>query len=264
MQKRTTAKRACPHDELEDAALLLTMSSAQRGSGAYSMPADHASSHFRECRLSLLAQGAQMQYLADELSWVSSITQDDTKVEDDPLRAQSHPCWRAHAVVAGAASCRAFFVLRRRLRACTAARNHATLHPPHPTPRVRWAVRAAFRRERKPGSVGISASRRQLWSRHPAPWVLVHAPRHFACLFPGELFFLQREPTAGAPLPAPPAHPCPNCRERSWHRFADPHLRRQASVAGRVPPQGPRGSRSRTRLTICAQPSRHGRGRQQQ
>jgi len=112
MQKRTTAKRACPHDELEDAALLLTMSSDQRGSGAYSMPADHASSHFRECRLSLLAQGAQMQYLADELSWVSSITQDDTKVEDDPLRAQSHPCWRAHAVVAGAASCRAFFVLR--------------------------------------------------------------------------------------------------------------------------------------------------------
>ena len=102
MQKRTTAKRACPHDELEDAALLLAMSSAQRGSGAYSMPADHASSHFRECRLSLLTQGAWIQDLADELSWVSSITQDDTKVED-PLRAQLHPCWRVPAVVA--ASC---------------------------------------------------------------------------------------------------------------------------------------------------------------
>jgi hypothetical protein len=133
MQKRTTAKRACPHDELEDAALLLTMSSAQRGSGAYSMPADHASSHFRECRLSLLAQGAQMQYLADELSWVSSITQEDTKVEDDPLRAQSHPCCRAPAVVAGAASCRAFCSaspsesLHCRTQPCHAA--SATPHP---------------------------------------------------------------------------------------------------------------------------------------
>ena len=95
MQKRTTAKRAGPNDELEDAALLLAMSSAHRGSGAYSMPASHASSHFRECRLSLLTQEAQMQDLVDELSWVSSITQKGTKVQDDPLRAQSHPCWRA-------------------------------------------------------------------------------------------------------------------------------------------------------------------------
>ena len=155
MAQRTPVKR--PHGEIvEDHAWLPAGmcvqhggSDQQRGRGAYSMPEGHASSHFGEGRLALSTPQAQVQAMADlagELSWVSSLTHGDTRVDDAPAACPAAP--RAGAL----ARPRVLFLAASEVR-CRAS--HGALMPPPAC---------------VPGSMCCISTRMQAWGRQRQRW----------------------------------------------------------------------------------------------